>query len=119
MPRTLKPGAYVQTTSYLDLMGHDFLAEIEIRVTDFGQGPTGLSGPPELSDPGWGPEFEIEEIILHLDEPRRFGPGFVATGAFFEVLANHFEDDVLQAIADYEPDDEPWDFDEDYYRDER
>lgn len=119
MIRSLKPGAYVQATCYLDFMGFEFMAEIEIRVTDFGQGPTGLNGPPELSDPGWGAEYDIEEIILHLDEPNRFGPGFQATGALFELLAEHFDDDAAQAVADYEPPERDWEYDEDYYRGDR
>lgn len=121
--KVLRPGAYLEVQRPLSLMGFDFLAEIEVRVTDFGQGPTGLNGPPEFSDPGWGAEFEVEEIILHLDEPGRFGPAFVTNGALFEGLAAHFSDDISEAIALHEPEPNPWDegreYDEDYYRDDR
>jgi hypothetical protein len=33
---------------------------IEIECTDAGASPSGIGGPPEFSDPGYGPSFEYE-----------------------------------------------------------
>lgn len=117
MPRKLRPGTYIGLSRSINFMGFDFLAESEVRVTDFGQGPTGLSGPPEFSDPGWGPEYDVEEIILHLDDAKRLGPGFRTDGALFDHLCKVFDDAIAEAIPEHEP--EPDWMDEDYYRGDR
>ena len=53
---------------YLDMMGFEWVVEIDYRVTSYGC-PAQTYGPPENCYPAEGPEWEIESITLYRDEP--------------------------------------------------
>lgn len=92
-------------TTCLNFMGADFLAEIELTVSDWGASPT-------YYDPGWGPEFYIDSITLREERSewnrtRRvyrhwLGPPFEATGALFQTLAasRAIDDAILQTLSE-------------------
>ena len=84
--------------TYLDIMGEDFIARIEYEITH--RATRGrFSGPPELCYPDEPAEFIITDIELWLDRGRSpIGPGFLATGAFFYVLAEFLYDRVEEYI---------------------
>jgi hypothetical protein len=114
--------------SYLSLMGEDFVVEIDYRITSRGY-PAKTCGPPEDCYPAEGPEYDIESITLQreifVESPVT--PGFVhwALGPAweisdkdrqFELLVNHFDEQIWQHAADNAADDR--DYDEDYYRED-
>ena len=80
--------------TYFNLMGFEFVADVDWTLTYRGC-PAKLYGPPENCYPAEDPEWEINSIILHLDNGgNNFGPGFEATGALFlhpllSVLLSH------------------------------
>ncbi len=89
----------------LTFMGFDFIADVDYKVTSYGCDAQ-TYGPPENCYPAEPPEWEINSIVLYreelltkeqhrlFDRGHRFTPGFEATGALFDVLAN------LDAIND-------------------
>lgn len=84
--------AMTTTSTPINFMGEDFIAEVDLTIRDWGSPPSGRSGRPEDYDPGSGPDFSIDAIRLREDfGPRpgigRYGPAFEATGALFRVLA--------------------------------
>ena len=89
-------------TTSLNFMGADFLAEIELTVSDWGASAT-------HDDPGWGPEFYIESITLREERFQHhpfacwfLGPPFEATGALFQTLApsRAIDDAILQTLSE-------------------
>lgn len=101
---------------YLELMGFDFIAEVDWTLTHRGTPPSGgLNGPPENYDPGSDPEWEINTIHLQRDLwMGKLGPAFQATGQLFETLYSlrQIDDEILAYIENHGVDeDEP-----DYYQ---
>lgn len=88
-------GTRMDATAYLDMMGFDFIAEVEFRVTYWGC-KAQTYGPPENCYPAEGPEWEVDAIYLRDDRVGRIGPEFEATGALLDVLAEC--DAVTEAI---------------------
>lgn len=96
-------------TTCLNFMGADFLAEIELTVSDWGASAT-------HNDPGWGPEFYIDSITLREERiewhpvdkfgykscREWLGPPFEATGALFQTLAasRAIDDAILQTLSE-------------------
>lgn len=83
-------------TSSLSFMGFDFLAEITFSISSFG-------APASWDDPGWGPEFDVQSIVLFNDDPDyRDCQPHTTTGALFHLLANlrSTDDAILSTIAD-------------------
>jgi len=85
----------------IDFMGREFRAEIEYEVTD--PGSKAIIDYNYGGDPGWGPEWDIEEITLceyRMDDDREWvGPCFKATGKLFQVLARNRY--VVEAVSDH------------------
>jgi len=52
---------------YIDMMGEDFVADVEVRVISYGY-------PAMWDDPGAAPEYDIESITLQRDMPGKLGP---------------------------------------------
>ena len=102
----------------LDFMGHDFEIELSCSVWSYATPETGRYGPPEFYDPGESADFTIDEIILREDRPNGMGPDFEATGALFSHFCERFWDECEAAANSLSPG-EPYEYDEDYYRDER
>lgn len=96
---------YESTTlwGYLDLMGFEFEAEIEVDIYELSSPESGLYGPPEFYDPGSSADFAITSIILREDRPGRSGPAFYADGALFEHLADKFHSLAQDAANAHEP----------------
>jgi len=93
----------------LSFMGEDFLAEIDITVTSWGC-EARIYGPPEDCYPAEPPEWDVESIVLWLDDPNRPDCGlFEATGALFDVLSEHFADAIAEQIAEAEAYADDWD----------
>lgn len=93
------------TCAYINFMGHDFEAEIEYSITDFGG--KAIIDHNNGGDPGWDPEWDIETIYLREDKGwADLGPAFEATGKLFTVLANSekINDAIINNIvsSDYE-----------------
>ena len=85
-----------ETEASLNFMGHDFEAVIEYSVSDWG-------APPIIDynyggDPGWGPEWDIENITLREDREGDLGPDFIATGKLFQSLVNNAK--IYEAVND-------------------
>ncbi len=107
--------------AFFNLMGFEFVADIDWTLTSPGC-PAKLYGPPENCYPAEAPEWEINSITLHLDYGgNNLGPGFEATGALFEHLAEsrQIDDGIIEYLDQYGTDDCSSYMDEDYYRDER
>ena len=106
--------------AYFSIMGFEFVADVDWTLTYRGC-PAKLYGPPEHCYPAEDPEWTINSITLHLDlGGENLGPGFEATGALFEHLAESREVDerIIEYIDQYGDDEDVYP-DEDYYRDER
>jgi len=91
------------TCAYINFMGHDFEAEIEYNVTDYGAKE--IIDYNNGGDPGWEPEWDIENIYLREDKGwGDLGPTFEATGKLFSVLANStkINDAVINDIVSSE-----------------
>ena len=85
--------------TYLDLMGFDFIAEIDWTLTNPGRRAR-TYGPPEDCYPAEDPEWHIHSITLYRDDGgHNYGPPFEATGELFFVLARSRRLD--EAILDY------------------
>lgn len=89
-------------TTYFTLMGHDFTADIEFRVTYWGC-EARTYGPPEDCYPAEAPEYEVESIGIALDEPGIDYPYHEATGAFLDSLIARFDDAICEAIVNHDP----------------
>ena len=92
------------TTSYINIMGRDFEADIDYFVTHEGCPP--IIDYVNGGDPGEDPEWEIETITLREDRGwADLGPDFEATGEFFLHLCNNknINDSILEDMneADY------------------
>lgn len=87
------------TYTYINFMGHDFEVEIDYEVTDWGS--KSIIDYNWGGDPGWGPEWDIETIILREDK-EDMGPPFEATGKLFQILANNtkINEAILEGIND-------------------
>jgi hypothetical protein len=83
------------------LMGFDFLAEIEYRVTHWGC-PAKTYGPPENCYPAEAPEWEVESIAIWLDIPGEDYPMHETSGKLLDSLADHFAEQIEEAISEYE-----------------
>jgi hypothetical protein len=109
----------------LELMGFDFIADVDYRVTSWGSCDSWY-------EPGDPMELEIDSIVLYRDEPlsaeqhkafnrgERFAPGFEATGELFNVLCEKLESQIYEKANEEGPDDGPdpdWEYDR--MRDER
>ena len=86
----------------INFMGHDFIADVDFRVTFWGSpesGPTYSSG----GEPAEGPEWEIDSIVLSRDELGYPTAPFEATGALLECLSNSEEinDAIRVEIEEY------------------
>jgi hypothetical protein len=88
-------------TRHFTLMGFDFLAEIEYRVTHWGC-PAKTYGPPENCYPEESPEWEVESIAIWLDIPGEDYPMHETSGNFLYSLEDHFAGEISAAIAEYE-----------------
>ena len=103
--------------TYCTLMGYDFVLEFDWTLTHKGSRPSGLNGPPEYSDPGSDPEWEIDRIWISLDRGGHISsPAFEATGELFDVLAAlpQIDEVILEHIWEHGCD-EDYD-DRDYYQ---
>lgn len=85
-----------EARAYFPWMGTDVEATVTFDVTDWGSPPTRdyVNG----GDPGWGPEWDINEIVLREDRPGELGPAFTASGALFQALA--WNEKINDAIQD-------------------
>jgi hypothetical protein len=98
----------------LTIMGFDFIADIDYRVTSYGS-PAHMGSLSYPGDPGDPPEWEIESIVLQRDVPPPehlcgiCSPRFEATGALFDVLNNL--DKINDAIGEEIGSDSPSAFD--------
>jgi hypothetical protein len=96
---------------YLDMMGFEWVVEIDYRVTSYGCSAQ-TYGPPENCWPAEEPEWEVESITLYRDEGKDvITPSFEATGALFDVLCEHFDDKIAETICEDgppEPDYDDW-----------
>ena len=101
----------------LDFMGCDFEIELRLSIWSYATAESGRYGPPEHYDPGEGADFSIDEIILREDRIGSYGPDFEATGELFNHFSDHYWDECRSAADSLSP--EPYEYDEDYYRDER
>ena len=48
-----------------------FHVEVELTCSQYGEAPSGTMGPPEFYDPGCGPEFDVDAVLVNgvkLDE---------------------------------------------------
>lgn len=89
-PRTPFSGT---TEAFFNLMGHDFVAEVDYTVTTLGAAAT-------WDDPGWDADYEIDSITLREDRIDDLGPAFEATGKLFSQLehSTHLYDCVVDSI---------------------
>ena len=103
---------------YLDMMGFEWVVEIDYRVTSYGR-PAQTYGPPENCYPAEGPEWEIESITLYRDEPPPEHLCGIAPppweidpkSAQFSLLCDHFDEVIAETICDDgppEPDYDDW-----------
>ena len=88
---------------YIEMMGFEFVADIDYRVTSYGTSDSWY-------EPGDPCEFEVESIVLYRDEPltvkqhkqtyrgKRFTPAFEATGALFDHLCEHLSEKIADQI---------------------
>lgn len=84
------------TFARLSLMGHEFDVEIGYTITDWGS--PALIDYNNGGDPGWGPEWDIDYILLKEDREWEEGPEFEATGKFLvSLMANR---KIEEAIID-------------------
>lgn len=91
------------TAAYINIMGHDFEAEIDYYVTSHGSPP--IIDYVNGGDPGCDPEWEIQSITLREDRGwSDMGPDFEATGKLLFVLCDNEEitDAILSDMADQE-----------------
>src|SRR5208282_3268347 len=89
-------------TIYLDILGCNFMAEVEYRVTSKGcpeQGPSYSSG----GEPAEPPEWEIEEIGLYRLAADDKGPLWLEVPKWlFNIVAGSYEVNqaIIEEIAD-------------------
>jgi hypothetical protein len=84
---------------------------IEYTVSDWGS--PALIDYNYGGDPGWGPEWDIDNIILREYREGDLGPDFVVTGKLFHSLTNNAN--IYEAVNDsvnYKAKDR--DYEEDY-----
>ncbi len=84
--------AYAST----DFMGFDASLTIEYQITDFGY-------PATWDDPGEGPEFEIDSIVMQIEGEDGPGPEFDLTGRLLGEFCRSriVNDAVSETIADF------------------
>jgi hypothetical protein len=76
---------------YLDLMGFDFIGEVDFTVTSWGS-------PDSWEEPGDPIEVEVDGLTIFRDEGKKVAtPGHEVTGKWFEVL----EQKAWEAACDY------------------
>ena len=94
-------------TFYVDIMGYDFVADVDYTVTSYGSCDSWY-------EPGDPVEFEVNSIVLYRDEPltakeHKSGfiktPQFEATGALFEVLDEFLSEKIAEQICEDGPQD--------------
>ena len=78
---------------FINLMGREFIMEIEYSVTSFGT-------PRSWDDPGSAPDHEVYRIVLREDRYDDVGPAFEATGKLYNQIYNsaHVYDVVSESI---------------------
>lgn len=79
----------------ISFMGFPAVVTVDYRVTEHGARP--IIDYDNGGDPGWGPEWEIEQITIQVENGfGLLGPEFVATGELFKVLSD--SDEIEDAI---------------------
>jgi hypothetical protein len=75
-------------STYINFMGHDFEAEVEYYIESLGS--PFIIDYENGGEPGWGPEWSIQDIFLMEDRGLDgMGPAFKVTGKLFQVLARN------------------------------
>ena len=84
------------TTTYLDMMGCDWIATIEYQITSKGCKQT-------RDYPAEGPEFYVERIWLSQDFPKYAGPDWELNGEMLRLVSNldHVTQTIIDDIGDY------------------
>lgn len=91
------------TAAYINIMGHDFEAEIDYVISSYGSPP--IIDYVNGGDPGEDPEWDIQSITLREDRGwSDMGPDFEATGMLLLTLCNNSEinDAIMVDMADRE-----------------
>ena len=79
-----------ECTTYLDMMGMDWIVHIEYEQTS-----KGYAG--DFYDPGWDPEYQIYRMWLEADCYAGDHPRWEITGKQFDLIANM--DNIHSAIV--------------------
>lgn len=90
------------TEACITFKGEDYVARVEFTVTDWGSKP--IVDYVFGGDPGWGPEWEIDEIFLRQDTGDDNSVEFKATGADFADLCENdrIDDAIYTRVSEME-----------------
>ena len=89
---------------FFDMMGFDWVAEVEYKVTSWGRAPSWY-------DPGDPIEIEVSEIWISLDKGKNIStPSFQATGALFDTIYDRIEEELYETVSTNGPPDYDGDY---------